>query len=441
MRTPTSELIVRAAALYLPITIAIALVIHRRPDRRCIAAAVVAVAWNVVMLLAANILAQHFGWWAFSTSTAAVAGTPADLWIGWALLWGAVPLLIISERLVLVGVVLIAADLVMMPLAAPVVSLRSTWLIGELLCVATCLVPGLILGRWTVRDHHVRRRAALQVVAFGGLLLFVVPTLIFAITGEDWSALVQRPRWQLLLAALVAAPAGSMALQAVREFAVAGDGTPVPLDPPRRLVVTGPYAYVANPMQVGATFLLAEWGVLLASPAVVAAAVMGALFSAGVAAWNEGGELTHRFGRGWARYRAEVRLWLPSWRPYTDTTARVFVGTTCEPCSDVGRFLGRRLPAGLGIVAAEDSTDEMTRITYRASGVGTETGLAAVGRSVEHINLVWAVCSWIVRLPLVRPLLQLVADAVGAGPRQLSRQGSASAGERSRAVGTRRGTG
>ena len=422
MKSPTSELIVRAAALYLPITIALALVIHRRPGRRRIAGAVVAVAWNLVALLALNVLAQHFGWWTFSTSTAAVAGTPADLWIGWALLWGAVPLLIISERLVLVGVALVAADLVMMPLAAPVVSLRSTWLIGELLCIATGLVPGLLLGRWTARDSHVRRRATLQIVAFGGLLLFVLPTLIFTITGEDWMALVERPRWQFVLAALIAAPAGAMAVQAVREFAVSGNGTPVPLDPPRRLVTTGPYAYVANPMQLGGTFILAEWGVLLGSLAVVAAAVMGALFSAGVAAWNEGSELSHRFGQDWSRYRAEVRLWLPHWRPYTGANATVFVGTTCEPCSDVGRFLARRRPRGLEIAAAEDSSDEMTRITYRMDGLGTETGLAALGRSVEHVNLAWAIGSWIVRLPLIRPLLQLVADAVGAGPRRLSRE-------------------
>ncbi len=421
MKPATSELIVRGAALYLPITIAIALVVHRRPDRRRIAGAVVAVAWNLVALLVMNVLAQQFGWWTFSTSTAAVAGTPADLWIGWALLWGAVPLLIVSERLVLVGVALFVADLVLMPLAAPVVSLRSTWLIGELLCVATCLVPGLLLGRWTAREIHVRRRAALQFVAFGGLVLYVLPTLIFTVTGDDWTTLTERPRWQFVLAALIAAPAGAMALQAVREFAVSGDGTPVPLDPPRRMVTTGPYAYVANPMQIGATFILAEWAVLVGSLAVVVAAVMAALFSAGVAAWNEDGELSQRFGHDWSRYRAEVRLWLPRWRPYTSTTATVFVGTTCEPCSDVGRFLARRRPLGLEIAAAEASSDEMTRITYRMDGVGTETGLAAVGRSVEHVNLAWATGSWIVRLPLVRPLLQLVADAGGAGPRRLSR--------------------
>jgi hypothetical protein len=187
-------------------------------------------------------------------------------------------------------------------------------------------------------------------------------------------------------------------------------------------VSTGPYAYVANPMQVGGTFILAEWGLLVGSLAVVAAAVMAALFSAGFAAWNEGDELTRRFGPDWTRYRVEVRLWLPRWRPYVATAATVFVATTCEPCREVGQFLAHRQHHGLKIAAAEDSGEEMTRLTYRADGVGTETGLAAIGRSVEHVNLAWATASWIIRLPLVRPLLQLITDAVGAGPRRASRQ-------------------
>jgi protein-S-isoprenylcysteine O-methyltransferase Ste14 len=421
MKPPMSELLVRGAALYMPITIAMALALYRKPDRRRVAGAVVAVAWNLAALLVLNVLAQHFGWWTFSRTTAAAAGTPADLWVGWALLWGAVPLLISSQRFVLIGFALFAADLIMMPLAAPVVSLKPTWLIGELLCLAICLAPGLLLGRWTARDSHVRWRVMLQIVAFTGLLLFVLPTLIFTITDENWTVFIHRPRWHFLLAALLAAPAGAMALQAVCEFAISGNGTPVPLDPPRRLVITGPYAYVANPMQVGGTFILAEWGVLAGSPAVVAAAIMAAIFSAGVAAWTEGSELSQRFGQDWTRYRAEVRVWLPKWQPYTATTATVFVGSTCEPCSDVGRFLAQRRPHGLKIAAAEDAPDETTRITYRSDGVGTETGLAAIGRTLEHVNLAWAIASWIVRLPLIRPLFQLVADAVGADPRHLSR--------------------
>jgi protein-S-isoprenylcysteine O-methyltransferase Ste14 len=290
----SSELLVRAVSLYLPILLILALALHRRPRRERVAGALLAAAWNIPALLAVNLIAVRAGWWSFDAHTATVAGIPADLWLGWALLWGAVPILA-TNRLLVVSVALLAVDLALMPFAAPVVMLDRTWLVGEALAVATCLIPGLLLGRWTAHFEHVTARATLQTIAFTGLLLLVVPSLIFTITGESWTPLLERPRWQFVLAALALVPAGTMAIQSVREFAAHG-GTPVPLDPPTALVTSGPYSYVANPMQLGAIIVLATWGLLLTSPAIVAAAAMSAAFSAGIAAWTEDHELAQRFG-------------------------------------------------------------------------------------------------------------------------------------------------
>ncbi|CAN5728622.1 hypothetical protein BH24ACT4_BH24ACT4_06340 [soil metagenome] len=132
--------------------------------------------------------------------------------------------------------------------------------------MVAALVPGLLLGRWTARAEHLGGRVALQVLAFTGLVFFVLPAVILELAGGGWAPLLGRSRGQLVLAAVVLAPVGATALQAVREFAAHG-GTPLPLDPPRTLVSTGPYAYVANPMQLSASILLAAWGVMLASPA------------------------------------------------------------------------------------------------------------------------------------------------------------------------------
>lgn len=56
---------------------------------------------------------------------------------------------------------------------------------------------------------------------------------------------------QQALGVLVAVLGLSVTLWCVLEFAVVGRGTPVPLDPPRRLVVRGPYRFVRNPMAIG----------------------------------------------------------------------------------------------------------------------------------------------------------------------------------------------
>ena len=57
-------------------------------------------------------------------------------------------------------------------------------------------------------------------------------------------------------------------LWALLHFALA-KGTPVPFNPPRRLVTSGPYAYVRNPMYAGAFIALIGVGFLLRSIALI----------------------------------------------------------------------------------------------------------------------------------------------------------------------------
>ena len=51
----------------------------------------------------------------------------------------------------------------------------------------------------------------------------------------------------------------------LRRFATEGDGTLAPWDPPRKLVVRGPYQYVRNPMISGLVFVLFGEALLLLS--------------------------------------------------------------------------------------------------------------------------------------------------------------------------------
>jgi protein-S-isoprenylcysteine O-methyltransferase Ste14 len=50
---------------------------------------------------------------------------------------------------------------------------------------------------------------------------------------------------------LVVALGAVIGLPCVWEFAWRGLGTPAPFDPPRQLVITGPYRFVRNPMYLG----------------------------------------------------------------------------------------------------------------------------------------------------------------------------------------------
>jgi protein-S-isoprenylcysteine O-methyltransferase Ste14 len=102
-------------------------------------------------------------------------------------------------------------------------------------------------------------------------------------------------------------------LHAFGRFVREGLGTPAPLAPTEHLVVGGLYRYVRNPMYlavvatiVGQAFALGRFGLLWYAATVF---VVVALFVHGY----EEPTLSRQFGDEYARYREEVRRWLPSW--------------------------------------------------------------------------------------------------------------------------------
>jgi protein-S-isoprenylcysteine O-methyltransferase Ste14 len=95
------------------------------------------------------------------------------------------------------------------------------------------------------------------------------------------------------------------------DFAATGRGTPAPIDPPRALVVRGPYRVSRNPMYVGVLAIICGWATLFGSlPIAGYAAVVAAAFHAFVRLYEEP-HLARAFGESYARYRAEVARWLP----------------------------------------------------------------------------------------------------------------------------------
>jgi len=436
-----ARLLIRASALYAPLCLTAVAWLALAPNRRQRAAALLATGWNIPSLLAVHVVATRLGWWSFGVSDATVAGFPVDLYLGWAVAWGALPSLL--GRTLPVGVIAAGAaliDLVAMPRLAPVVRLGEPWLVGEAVAIGACLIPAQLLAKWTPQDAHVTRRATLQALAFGGLTLGVLPTVILEQRGGSWSPLLTRSSWvtgillQLLLLAAL------LGLAAVQEFAVRGGGTPVPFDPPKRLVMTGPYAYVRNPMQLSAALVMLGWGAILGSWWVAGAGLMAVVYGAGLAAGDERGDLDRRFGRTWRAYVRAVRSWVPRWTPVDlgsvwrvdalgeATSERreiptLYVAAECGPCAQVRAWFEARHTIGLAIVAAErHPRRQLTRITYDpGDGTADSVGVAALGRAVEHVNLTWALVGMFVRLPGVCWLLQIVTDASGGGPKQVPR--------------------
>ncbi|GAB10813.1 hypothetical protein GOARA_063_00120 [Gordonia araii NBRC 100433] len=400
------------------------------PVRR--GAATLALLWNLVGLTAVNAAALAVGWWGFGDPGPAIVGVPIDLLVAWALLWSVIPVLAakwIPIAYLVVGLVLL--DLYAMPALEPVVGLRGDWWWGEAVAVAACLVPGVVLADLTVRRKHLPVRVALQVVLFTAVLFVAVPVLARAaaehgplvdrMTGWDPSVGGFLDAVTIQLAGVVAI----VALAAVVEFYRAG-GTPWPWDPPTRLVAAGPYAYVANPMQLAGTVLVVAIAVVLSMPILLVAAAVVASFSAGLAAWVENDALAVRFGAQWSDYRKSVRAWVPRWRPIASAEpARAYLARGCDPCSELAAWIVKRNPVGLLVEDAEnyraDATGELWRMRYeRADGLRLD-GIRALGAVLVHLNLAWAIAGWVVATPGISHVLQILVDACGGGPRRVVR--------------------
>jgi protein-S-isoprenylcysteine O-methyltransferase Ste14 len=380
-------------------------------DRNARMAALLASIAAAVGIAALTPVAERLGWWRFATVDGSLAGLPVDAWLGWAALWGAVPVLV--RRYVALPVALgflLWLDLVTMPALDPLVRLGSRWLVGEVAGLLAIALPAQLLGRWTAQRRHLHARILLQVTVFSALALWLVPATAFALGDGAW------PRSSLVLALQLGALLAAPGLAAVREFAVRGGGTPYPWDPPVRLVSTGPYAYVANPMQLSVVGLLLLLAALGHSRTLVAVAVAAVAFSVAVAGPHEDTDLTRRYRHRWRWYRGHVRLWWPRWTPYPATGA-LWLDEDCGACAAVGRFLSRRNPHGLRILPAEAG---QMRARYAGGDGHEERGVAAVARALEHINLGWAYLGWVLRLPGVAWLAQTAADAFLAAPHPAS---------------------
>lgn len=102
----------------------------------------------------------------------------------------------------------------------------------------------------------------------------------------------------------------------LRRFAGEGEGTLAPWDPPRRLVVRGPYRYVRNPMISGVVLVLFGEAALLRSPPHLAwAALFLALNAVYIPLVEEPG-LARRFGASYREYCTHVPRVIPRLRPW-----------------------------------------------------------------------------------------------------------------------------
>ena len=162
-------------------------------------------------------------------------------------------------------------------------------LVRHLLSVAALpFVMAVVIPVWLARRNGISPAVATDAVALlgqlAGVLVLAVGLLLFA--------------------------------SSLRRFATDGKGTLAPWDPPRRLVVRGPYRYVRNPMISGVIFILfGEALLLLSRPHLYWALIFLAINLVYIPLLEEP-DLEMRFGEAYREYRRHVRRFLPRLTPW-----------------------------------------------------------------------------------------------------------------------------
>ncbi|MGQ0736645.1 MAG: methyltransferase family protein [Acidobacteriota bacterium] len=151
-------------------------------------------------------------------------------------------------------------------------------------------------------------RAASYVAVFVTLLLVYTPAWLLAQSG------IAAPRelGVTQAAGMVVTAAGALlALSCALTFVFVGRGTPAPFDPPRRLVVRGPYRVVRNPMYAGAVTALLGAALYFESLALAGYAGVCFLAAHALVLTYEEPTLRTTFGPDYVAHCERVGRWWP----------------------------------------------------------------------------------------------------------------------------------
>jgi protein-S-isoprenylcysteine O-methyltransferase Ste14 len=166
-------------------------------------------------------------------------------------------------------------------------------------------------------------RQLVSIVVLPGTVVLLVPVWL----ARRWNVAVEWPHdpvgWLIALCGVGLLILGlTLFVSSLRRFAVDGRGTLAPWDPPRRLVVRGPYRYVRNPMISGVVFILGGIALgLRSAPHVVWAMIFAGLNLLFIPLIEEP-MLESRFGKEYRTYCRAVPRLIPLVRPWTGGPGR-----------------------------------------------------------------------------------------------------------------------
>lgn len=99
-------------------------------------------------------------------------------------------------------------------------------------------------------------------------------------------------------------------------FSSKGRGTLAPWNPTRKLVISGLYKYVRNPMILGVLSILIGEALLINSISILIWAMLFFIINSVYFEFIEEPKLERKFGDAYLDYKDNVSRWIPNFKPY-----------------------------------------------------------------------------------------------------------------------------
>ena len=152
-------------------------------------------------------------------------------------------------------------------------------------------------------------RALTYATIFIAVLLIYVPAYILAQSGIVAPTETGREQVGGLAVGTIGAV---IAVWCILTFASVGKGTPAPFDPPRKLVIRGPYRFVRNPMYLGAGIALGGASLFYESTSLLAYDVVFLLLCHAFVRLYEEPTLRRTFQGEYEEYCGRIKRWWPT---------------------------------------------------------------------------------------------------------------------------------
>jgi protein-S-isoprenylcysteine O-methyltransferase Ste14 len=385
------------------------LIFKEKQDKRLNTAMTFSTFWVALSLYVIDEVCVNMGFWSYADGR-----LPFHLLFVWIVIWGVVVVFFSKGKFALmISLALFMADLAFMPQLAKmgVFTLSSNWLLGEVLVVGLVALPALIWANSYYENKNLAYRNFMQVLSFGLVIFYFLPLIFSSYFYVPFMKSRDFNIQYFLFIISVAIPLSLPGLLAVLALKGKGRGTPYPLDVTSRLVRNGIYAYVNNPIQISAFLVLVAMSVFFQHWVFLLTAVGSLIYSFGFAKFIEHDRMGQRFGQSFHNYQKEVRPWITHWRPKGIANATIYFKLHCTYCQALRSWLERKNTFRLTFIHAEDFAGErLTELTYVDEDGNRYGGVRALGHGLGHVHLLWAWAGWILCMPGIAHLLQLIID-------------------------------